>query len=593
VQLAIDFGTASTVAMFGEPPRPLIIDSAVGVTAEGGLLTGPEAAASAPESVDRHPRLRVGDGVIRAGGRELPVAYTVGAVLHRAAAEVTRAVGAGDRSVTLTHPAAWGPAQLTMLTEAASWAGLTTVRTVPEPIAAAAVRPAPPGQALAVYDLGAGTFDIAVVRAGELIASAGLPDVSGLHLDAIVVGMARRVTASTAPDVWARLERPQTTDDRRAQVRLWESARVVREQLSAQTSALMQVPMLGAPVEIGRAQFEAEATPLLDRTVALTRETLQRAGVPVAGLLLSGGVCRTPLVASLLHRALGITPVLTQQPELVVARGALALGRPGMNDGVAAAQTGWAPVPHQPSPIGGDTPMPAVPAAPGAVAPHQPAPAPWQPAPATPGPWHAAPTPWQQPAAYPAPAPSPGYPRVEPVEIAIDGAAGITLRWIEREPDEDGSGGTHEEPRFLAADGRVQIFGTADGLVAYLHSDAAHDLRDRPGWPAYVRWVTPPVLFPAPDHRYELDLVADNVAAGRDSWIPELILGAGVIARDLAYALNLDVWTLLARGSLLDELDEALRRQHRWKLRGLDAARLAAHWRQVVDELEDAVAHQP
>ncbi|MFI5841162.1 Hsp70 family protein [Catenuloplanes sp. NPDC051500] len=572
MQLAIDFGTASTVTMFGEPPRPLVLDSAVGVTAEGGMLTGPEAAASAPESVDRHPKLRVGDGVIRAGGRELPAAYTVGAILHRAGAEVTRAVGGEDRAVTLTHPAAWGPAQLSTLTEAATWAGFATVRLVPEPVAAAALRQVPPGQCLAVYDLGAGTFDIAVVRSGELVASAGLSDVSGLHLDAIVVGMARRASASAAPDVWARLERPQTTDDRRAQVRLWESARVVREQLSVQGSALMQVPMLGAPVEIGRAQFEAEATPLLERTVALTRETLQRASVPVAGLLLAGGVCRTPLVASLLHRALGITPVLTERPELVVAQGALALGWP--------AATQPAPTPEQSAP----GPVPP-------VAPHQPAGPHWgAPAPAS-APWQSAPpamAPWQS-----ATIPAPGYPRVEPVEIAIDGAAGITLRWIERELDGDGSGGTHEEPRFLAADGRVQIFDTAAGLVAYLHSDAAHDLRHRPGWPEYLRWVSPPVLFPAPEHRYELDLVADNLAAGRDSWIPELILGAGVIARDLAYALHLDVWTLLAPGSLLDELDEALRRQNRWKLRGLDAARLAEHWRQVVDELEDAVAHQP
>lgn len=217
-----------------------------------------------------------------------------------------------------------------------------------------------------------------------------------------------------------------------------------------------------------------------------------------------------------------------------------------------------------------------------------PAPAPWQHV-AQPPAVFAAPAPWQQPTSLPAP----GYPRVEPVEIAIDGAAGITLRWIDREPDEDGSGGTHEEPRFLATGGRVQVFGTADGLVAYLHSDAAHDLRQRPGWPEYARWVTPPVLYPTPEHRYELDLVADNLAAGRDSWIPELVLRAGVLARDLAYALDLDVWTLLARGSLLDELDEALRRQNRWKLRGFNPAQVAEHWRQVVDELEDVIEHRP
>ncbi|MDR7325411.1 MULTISPECIES: Hsp70 family protein [Catenuloplanes] len=675
MQLAIDLGTSTTVTMSGAPPQPLIMDSAVAVTADGTMLTGADALAA--ETVERHPKLRVADGVIRAGGRELPVGYTLGAILY--------AAGAGGRAVTLTHPAAWGPAQLAALTEAAAWAQISTVRLVPEPVAAAhhllttLGRPVPD---LAVYDLGAGTFDVTVIRSGPagpaIVATDGLADVSGLHLDAIVVGIAQRLTAGTSPDVWSRLTHPRTADDRRAQRDLWDAARAVKEQLSTQPAGWLRVPMLPAPVEIGRAAFEAEATPLLERTVALTAQTMQRSGVRVAAVLPVGGGARMPLVASLLHRALGIEPITLETPELVVAHGALAMPWPEVATAVPPVAVA-SPVPAAPpgseapaataasvdsvapedfgppaasamsatpivpaAPVVQATPevpvAPVVPAAPVGAGPpavpaaaplpadgqqpfpptswQQPVSGPWQPAPdpwqqsvpgpwqqpaptawqqPVSGPWQPAPNPWQQPALWPAAPwqPVPGYPRIETIEIATGAGTGITLRWIDREPDEDGRGGTHEEPRFLAAGGRVQVFGTADGLLAYLHGDAAHDLCDRPGWAGFVRWVTPPVLFPAPEHRYELDLVTDNLAGGRDAWIPRLLLGAGTIARDLSYALDLDVWTLLAPGSLLDDFDEALRRNSRWKLRGFDPALLIQHWQQVIDELDDAIEHRP
>jgi hypothetical protein len=72
--------------------------------------------------------------------------------------------------VRLTHPAQWGPVRRNVLLSAARLAGMgNAVSLVPEPVAAAAHfasfpgKSLAPGQALAVYDLGAGTFDVAVV----------------------------------------------------------------------------------------------------------------------------------------------------------------------------------------------------------------------------------------------------------------------------------------------------------------------------------------------------------------------------------------------------------------------------------------------
>src|ERR1700759_36205 len=61
-------------------------------------------------------------------------------------------------------------------------------------------------------------------------------------------------------------------------------------------------------------------------TVALTVETVGRARLrpdQLAGVFLVGGSSRIPLVARLVYQRLGIIPTTLDQPETVVARGAL------------------------------------------------------------------------------------------------------------------------------------------------------------------------------------------------------------------------------------------------------------------------------
>jgi hypothetical protein len=62
----------------------------------------------------------------------------------------------------------------------------------------------------------------------------------------------------------------------------------------------------------------------------------------LGGVLLVGGSSRIPLVATLLHRAFGVPPTVFEQPELVVAEGALAAA-----DAVRAAPPA-APEPSEP-----------------------------------------------------------------------------------------------------------------------------------------------------------------------------------------------------------------------------------------------------
>ncbi|MFB9406697.1 Hsp70 family protein [Dactylosporangium matsuzakiense] len=342
-RLGIDLGTSTTVAVLSSSGtiRPLLFDaspllsSAVLAGAGPDLLTGLDAeraAATRPAGLEPNPKRRVDEGTVWLGEREYPVAELLAAVLRRVADEARRVAGAPIGEVVLTHPAAWGRTRLTVLADAAARAGLGEVGLVPEPVAAAAyfatVRDLRAGQCVVVYDLGAGTFDVSIVRVGptfEVVAASGLADVGGLDLDAAVVEHARALTPG-ATEAWARLNWPQSPEDQQARRALWVGARATKEQLTRHTTADLHLPLVGKDLHLTREEFELAARPHLDRTVALTVSLLRGAGVSpehIGGVFLVGGSSRIPLAATLLHRALRTAPTIVDQPELVVAEGSL------------------------------------------------------------------------------------------------------------------------------------------------------------------------------------------------------------------------------------------------------------------------------
>ncbi|WP_433203718.1 Hsp70 family protein [Dactylosporangium sp. CS-047395] len=260
------------------------------------------------------------------------------------AALLTRVVGSVspgyDGPLTLTHPGAWRPSRRRVLADGARLAGLGEPELVPEPIAAARYCTAilghrvPDGGCLVVYDLGAGTFDVTVVRQAAdgftVAAAGGLLDAGGLDLDAAVVRLARTRTGPV--EAWERLDRPRIPEEAAARLRLWHEARVARELLSDSPTAELYIPFAG-PVTLHRDEFEVAAAPLVDRTVECTLAVLREAFVSpqeVAGVFLAGGVTRMPLVAGMLYRALRLEPLTAEHPDVAVACGAVRpVTRPG------------------------------------------------------------------------------------------------------------------------------------------------------------------------------------------------------------------------------------------------------------------------
>jgi ABC-type branched-subunit amino acid transport system substrate-binding protein len=312
------------------------------VAEDGGILTGRDAVHSArlhPHRFEPYPKRRIDEQTVYLGDRELRSTELIATVLRRVATEAQRVANTTPAHVTLTHPAAWGAQRRDALSRAAAEAGLPSPMLVAEPVAAASYfvgtvgTHLPIGGSAVVYDFGAGTFDATVVRrtaAGgfDVLSTEGLTDAGGLDVDAAIVTYLGQELAGRAPDAWRRLSQPSDDTDRRAAWQLWEDARQAKETLSRAATTYVHVPLVDDSVPLGREQLERLARPILDRTVTAALLAVAGAALTPAQLsavFLVGGSSRIPLAATLLHRGFGTAPTAIEQPELVVADGALQL----------------------------------------------------------------------------------------------------------------------------------------------------------------------------------------------------------------------------------------------------------------------------
>jgi hypothetical protein len=169
---------------------------------------------------------------------------------------------------------------------------------------------------------------------------------------------------------------------------------------------------------------------------------------------------------------------------------------------------------------------------------------------------------------------------------------------LEEEDLEDEDEDTEEVPTFLGRNGKLYLFHSPDKLVEFVQSGAEHDLSHLDTWADLVDRVTVDDIEARAEDCYELDLVVENLRGGPDAWDPTLILKAGEVARDLAYALRLEtVLNALAAGSPLDDLDDALRATDaggvggffaKRKMRKIPAQQTSLAWRTVIGKISAA-----
>ncbi|MFE9959499.1 DNA primase [Micromonospora sp. NPDC005299] len=172
----------------------------------------------------------------------------------------------------------------------------------------------------------------------------------------------------------------------------------------------------------------------------------------------------------------------------------------------------------------------------------------------------------------------------------------------EAEADEDedeAAAGDEEVPAFLTHRGKLLLFKTPESLVSFIRSGAPNDLSQLDSWNELSERVEPADIAPLDEDTYELDLVVENLRGGHDAWDPTLLIEAGEVARDLAYALRLPaVLDMLSAGSSLDDLDEALRASvnggiggflGRRRLKKIGAQTASLGWRTIVGKISAVV----
>jgi actin-like ATPase involved in cell morphogenesis len=385
--LGVDLGTTYTAAaVYVEGSVETVqlgtkraeMPSAVYLTEDGAVLVGEAAerrGAADPGRLAREFKRRIGDPVpVLLGGTPYSAHLLTARVLEQIVRVVTSQQEGPPAAITVTHPANWGPYKRELLEQAVRLADVTA-ELCPEPYAAAiqyaAGQRVGVDEIVAVYDLGGGTFDAAVLRKTTggfqlLGQSEGIEQLGGVDFDEAVLGH----VMSTLAEPLERLD-PDDDDVTAALSRLRRDCVDAKEALSYDTEVLIPValPNLHTRIRLNRSEFEAMIAPALTDTVAAMRRALRSAGVEpehLRAILLAGGSSRIPLVGQLVAAEFDRPTVLDANPEHSIALGAARTANPAGESGLDAAPVTAngrvaAQQPAAPPPVvAGNPPTPAI-----------------------------------------------------------------------------------------------------------------------------------------------------------------------------------------------------------------------------------------
>jgi len=259
-------------------------------------------------------------GIPTRAGVRTPV--DIGAeVLKALRARAENALGGQLSGAVITVPAYFDDAQRQATKDAARQAGLTVLRLLNEPTAAAVAYGLDTGAegVYAIYDLGGGTFDISILRLTrgvfEVLATNGDPMLGGDDFDNRLV---RWFCGRHRDFAWSE----------RDAAALQAAARAAKEALTDATEATMAcIRHDGASqmARITRESLEVETRDLVDRSLVAVKRALRDARLKVAevdGVVLVGGATRMPQVRQAVATLFGREPLTDVDPDRAVALGA-------------------------------------------------------------------------------------------------------------------------------------------------------------------------------------------------------------------------------------------------------------------------------
>ncbi|MGQ0576235.1 MAG: Hsp70 family protein [Pseudonocardia sp.] len=344
--LGIDVGTTRTAAAICRPgareaeivnlgDRSSAVPSVLYLATDGSVLVGDAAerrAVTDPDRVVREFKRRIGDPTpLNVAGRAWPAQELAARLVRWVVDRVAEREGGPAARIAVTHPASWGAHKKDLLGAALATQGLKVVF-LAEPQAAAlhyaSAERVERGSTIAVYDLGGGTFDAAVVHKDNSAGFAlvgrpeGLERLGGIDFDQAVFDHVR----AGLPGAF------DTLDDAdpavlAAVARIRRDCTEAKEALSADTEVSIPVllPDSRGSVRLHRSEFEELIRGQVDDTVAALRRAITSAGLTAERLstvLLVGGSSRVPLVAQLVSEQVGRPVAVDADPKNAIAKGA-------------------------------------------------------------------------------------------------------------------------------------------------------------------------------------------------------------------------------------------------------------------------------
>ncbi len=348
--VGIDLGTTNSAVSVLEGGEPTVIANAEGFrttpsivafTKDGEVLVGETAKRQAVTNVDRtiaSVKRHMGtDWTFQVDEKKYTPQEISARILAKLKRDAETYLGEAVTDAVITVPAYFNDAERQATKDAGEIAGLTVLRIINEPTAAALAYGLDKGkedELILVFDLGGGTFDVSLLEVGkdegfstiQVRSTSGDNRLGGDDWDQrIVEHLVKKFKETTGVDV---------SKDKIALQRLKEASEQAKKELSQSTSANIQLPYLSltenGPANLDetltRTQFEQMTEDLLARTKKPFNDVIKEAGVKVediAHVVMVGGSTRMPAVSELVKSLTGgREPNKGVNPDEVVAVGA-------------------------------------------------------------------------------------------------------------------------------------------------------------------------------------------------------------------------------------------------------------------------------
>jgi molecular chaperone DnaK len=353
--IGIDYGTKySAVSYLDSEGLPVLItdvsdlnqkltQSVVTLDAEYPLV-GKEA----KEFVDKNPNARLikwakldlgtyEDYFIDKQGRKWRIEAIAALVLAKLRRDAKRALNSEVSKLTLTVPVHYPAERRYAIMQAALLAGLPKPQLLEEPIAAALYYErnlSKQDNTILVYDFGAGTFDVSIIRRKgkeiSVLGKGGNRLVGGKFIDQqFAEYLLKRLRVVANSTVNSDFEIPTDFENELNSLKLLDLAESWKEELSYQHLIERDVEYQGDsyPLRVNRSQFDKVTSSLIDQTIGLTIRCLEDCELTwqaIDNIYLVGGSSNIPKVEEKIRVKSGLPPgkIILNNPFEAVTLGA-------------------------------------------------------------------------------------------------------------------------------------------------------------------------------------------------------------------------------------------------------------------------------